>query len=78
MRGRQIGAIFQDPLTSLDPLYTIGRQLTETIQTHLPVSAAEARQRADPAARRKPASRPPSSASTSTRTSSPAACASAS
>jgi peptide/nickel transport system ATP-binding protein len=46
VRGRSIGAIFQDPLTSLDPLYTIGRQLTETIQTHLPVSAAEARQRA--------------------------------
>ena len=41
-----IGAIFQDPLTSLDPLYTVGRQLVETIQTHLPVSAAEARQRA--------------------------------
>ena len=46
IRGRQIGAIFQDPLTSLNPLYTIGRQLTETIQTHLPVGAAEARQRA--------------------------------
>ncbi len=46
IRGRQIGAIFQDPLTSLNPLYTIGRQLTETIQTHLPVSAAEARKRA--------------------------------
>ncbi len=46
VRGRSIGAIFQDPLTSLDPLYTIGRQLTETIQTHLPVGAAEARRRA--------------------------------
>ena len=46
MRGRHIGAIFQDPLTSLDPLYTIGQQLVETIQTHLPVSAAEARKRA--------------------------------
>jgi peptide/nickel transport system ATP-binding protein len=46
IRGRKIGAIFQDPLTSLNPLYTIGRQLTETIQTHLPVSAEEARQRA--------------------------------
>ena len=46
MRGRHIGAIFQDPLTSLDPLYTIGQQLIETIQTHLPVSAAEARKRA--------------------------------
>ena len=46
IRGRKIGAIFQDPLTSLNPLYTVGRQLTETIQAHLPVSAAEARQRA--------------------------------
>ncbi|HVZ44287.1 MAG TPA: ABC transporter ATP-binding protein [Ramlibacter sp.] len=46
IRGRRIGAIFQDPLTSLDPLYTIGRQLTETIQTHLPVTAGEARRRA--------------------------------
>ncbi|WP_180682983.1 ABC transporter ATP-binding protein [Tepidicella baoligensis] len=46
VRGRQIGAIFQDPLTSLNPLYSIGRQLIETITTHLPVTAAEARRRA--------------------------------
>jgi peptide/nickel transport system ATP-binding protein len=46
IRGRKIGAIFQDPLTSLNPLYSIGRMLVETIMTHLPVSAAEARQRA--------------------------------
>jgi peptide/nickel transport system ATP-binding protein len=46
IRGRKIGAIFQDPLTSLNPLYTVGQQLVETIQTHLPVSAQEARQRA--------------------------------
>jgi peptide/nickel transport system ATP-binding protein len=46
IRGRKIGAIFQDPLTSLNPLYTVGRQLTETIQAHLPVSADEARRRA--------------------------------
>jgi len=46
VRGRQIGAIFQDPLTSLNPLYTVGRQLIETIQAHLPVNAAQARQRA--------------------------------
>jgi peptide/nickel transport system ATP-binding protein len=46
VRGREIGAIFQDPLTSLNPVYTIGRQLVETIQTHLPMSGAQARQRA--------------------------------
>ncbi len=46
VRGRQIGAIFQDPLTSLNPLYSVGRQLIETITTHLPVSRAEARERA--------------------------------
>jgi peptide/nickel transport system ATP-binding protein len=46
VRGAQIGAIFQDPLTSLNPLYSVGRQLVETIQTHLRLSAAQARKRA--------------------------------
>src|SRR5947207_12604652 len=46
VRGRRIGAIFQDPLTSLNPLYTVGQQLVETIVTHLDVSAQEARRRA--------------------------------
>ena len=46
IRGRKIGAIFQDPLTSLNPLYTIGRQLEETIRTHLDLDAAAARARA--------------------------------
>ena len=46
IRGRRIGAIFQDPLTSLNPLYTIGQQLIETIRSHLPADAAEARRRA--------------------------------
>ncbi len=46
IRGKDIGAIFQDPLTSLNPLFTVGEQLVETIRTHLPLSAAEARKRA--------------------------------
>jgi peptide/nickel transport system ATP-binding protein len=46
IRGRKIGAIFQDPLTSLNPLYTVGKQLTETIQAHLPLTARQARDRA--------------------------------
>jgi peptide/nickel transport system ATP-binding protein len=46
IRGREIGAVFQDPLTSLNPLYTIGRQIVETIRTHLPMGEAEARDRA--------------------------------
>jgi len=46
IRGRRIGAIFQDPLTSLNPLYTVGDQLVETILTHLDVSRNDARTRA--------------------------------
>lgn len=46
IRGKRIGAIFQDPLTSLNPLYKIGRQLEETIYTHTDISVKEARSRA--------------------------------
>jgi peptide/nickel transport system ATP-binding protein len=46
IRGAQIGAIFQDPLTSLNPLYSVGRQLVETIQTHKRLSNSAARARA--------------------------------
>ena len=46
IRGRRIGTIFQDPLTTLNPLYTIGRQLIETMQTHMGLSDAEARRKA--------------------------------
>lgn len=46
LRGRQIGAIFQDPLTSLHPMLTVGDQLVETMRTHLDVTRNEARARA--------------------------------
>jgi peptide/nickel transport system ATP-binding protein len=46
LRGRRIGVVFQDPLTSLNPLYTVGRQLEETILTHLPMNKRQARERA--------------------------------
>ncbi len=46
VRGREIGAIFQDPLTSLTPLYTVGRQLTETVLAHLNLTPSQARTRA--------------------------------
>jgi peptide/nickel transport system ATP-binding protein len=46
LRGKKIGMIFQDPLTSLNPLYTIGRQLTETILTHTEMTSHQARRHA--------------------------------
>ena len=46
VRGREIGAIFQDPLTSLNPLFTIGHQLVQTIRTHLDLERKAAWRRA--------------------------------
>ena len=46
IRGREIGAIFQDPFTSLDPLFPVGDQLVETLRAHLPLDRGAARERA--------------------------------
>jgi peptide/nickel transport system ATP-binding protein len=46
IRGREISAIFQDPLTSLNPLYTVGQQLMETIRTHFDLAPAAVRESA--------------------------------
>lgn len=47
IRGKRIGAIFQDPMTALDPLFTIGDQLVETILTHQQISPAQALSKAE-------------------------------
>jgi oligopeptide/dipeptide ABC transporter ATP-binding protein len=46
LRGREISMIFQEPMTSLNPVLSIGMQLTETMLAHLDISEAEARKRA--------------------------------
>ncbi|MBX2881777.1 MAG: ABC transporter ATP-binding protein [Granulosicoccus sp.] len=46
LRGKSIGVVFQDPMTSLNPLYTIAEQLIETIRTHMSLAESAARERA--------------------------------
>ena len=68
--------IFQDPLTSLHPFYRVGKQLVEAMQAHQDVSKEVARAARDRAARDGRDPRCRSAGSTTTRTSSPAGCAS--
>jgi len=46
VRGRMVGAVFQDPLTSLNPLFSVGQQLVETIRLHSDRNRSEARSHA--------------------------------
>jgi peptide/nickel transport system ATP-binding protein len=46
IRGRRIGMVFQDPMTSLNPVFTVGDQIADGVRAHFDVSRAEARQRA--------------------------------
>ena len=45
-RGKEVAYIFQEPMTALNPVYTIGFQIIETLRTHFDISTAEARERA--------------------------------
>ncbi len=46
IRGKEIAMIFQDPMTSLNPVLTVSRQMTESMETHLGMTPAQARARA--------------------------------
>ena len=76
IRGNEIAMIFQDPMTSLNPVLTIGRQISEALELHMSMDKAR-RASARSSCSRWSASPPPRGASTTTRTSSPAVCASA-
>ena len=77
IRGGPMAIIFQDPLTSLNPVLTIGDQISEAIRVHNPDSSEATARRARWRCCSSSVSRPRSSGTTSTRTSSRAACVSA-
>ena len=78
LRGDRIAMIFQDPLTSLNPVYTIGYQISEAVLAHNDVSARRKRATARSNCSALSAFRSPNSASTAIRTNCRAACVSAS
>ena len=77
VRGRDIGMVFQEPMTSLNPVLTIGRQITETLEQHQGADRAAARQARGRAAGDGRHRRSGAAAASNIRISSPAACASA-
>ena len=77
IRGNEIAMVFQDPMTSLDPTKTIGYQVAEPVRLHRGASRGRGPGAGRRGARRWSACRAPRSGSTTTRTSSPAACGSA-
>ena len=77
VRGNEIAMIFQDPLSSLHPLYRVGDQLVEAIQAHRDVPDSARPASAPSSSWARSGSRTPSGASRTTRTSSRAGCASA-
>ena len=77
IRGNKIAMVFQDPLSALTPVYSIGDQIAETVQVHRGVSKAGRRSRAPSSCSTRSASRTPRSGRRRIRTSSPAACGSA-
>ncbi len=76
VRGEQIAMVFQDPMTSLNPVYRVGDQIAEAIRAHRDVSKTRGAGAGGRAAAIGRASRIPSGGCDTTRTSSPAACAS--
>ena len=77
MRGKEIGIVFQEPMTSLNPVYTVGAQIAEAVREHEGLGRRAALERADRDVAAGAHPQPAAARRTTTRTSFPAACASA-